>query len=52
MNNKHVIPTEARAFLAGVVEESAKECRMIQSMVLMVADSSTPLRSARNDVVK
>jgi hypothetical protein len=45
-----VIPTGARAFLAGVVEESAEERRMIQSTVLMVADSSTPLRSARNDV--
>jgi hypothetical protein len=46
-----VIPTGARSFLAGEVEESAKERRMIQSMVPMVADSSTPLRFARNDGV-
>jgi hypothetical protein len=44
-----VIPTGARAFLAGGVEESVKERRMIQSAVPMVTDSSTPLRSARND---
>jgi hypothetical protein len=52
-----VIPTETREGPLGYargrlreVEESAKERRMIQSAVPMVTDSSTPLRSARNDV--